>query len=114
MEAKTHSVVALPLTFGGVASLARDARRQLRVYRPLVALLAAASLGFFFEIAWVPAVNRTIVALPSRGFIRYEEVTQVTPAPVHEPGTGFLSVTVDVGNTGAPGDEADLQIRFQH
>jgi hypothetical protein len=61
----------------------------------------------------VPAINRTIIALPSRGFIRNEELTQIPALPVHEAGTGFLAITIDAGNTGAPGDEADLQIRFQ-
>jgi hypothetical protein len=114
MDSKPHSSIAWPLTFGGVAELARGARtRQLRVYRRVIAIAAAASLTTFFELGWVPVIYRTIVALPPRGFIQNEQLTQIPPSPVREPGNGFLAITIDANNTGTPGEGADLQLRFQ-
>jgi hypothetical protein len=112
MDAKPQSALALPLTFGGVAELARGARGQLMIYRLVVALFAAASLAVFFERAWVPVINRTILALPPQGYIRNEELTQIPPTPVHQLGSGFLAVTIDAENTGTPGEGADVQVRL--
>jgi hypothetical protein len=113
VEEKPKSTLALPLTFGGVASFGRAPLRRLRAFQTITALLAAGFIGWFFEVAWVPVVQQTILALPNTGviddgFLRWPEANSVRMT-----GSTFLWISVDPAGALERGEGADLQLEFR-
>jgi hypothetical protein len=112
MEEQAKSVLVHPLTFEGVAGLARSSFGRLFLFQSLVALLAAAMVVWFFQTAWVPALLQGIRALPPSGSIQDGLLDWTPPTPVRTGGTSFLSVSVDPTDSFEPGEGSDLQVEF--
>jgi hypothetical protein len=101
-----------PLTFGGVAAFARAPFFRLFMVELIFALVAAASLVWFFHSAWEPALREAITRLPESGAIRAGRLEWNEPSPVRLASGSFLSIVVDVTDSGAVGFTADLQLEL--
>jgi hypothetical protein len=112
VEEQPKSVLALPLTFGGVASFGHAPLRRLRVFQAVTALLAAGLIGWFVETAWVPVIRQTIQALPSTGSIEDGVLRWPGANPVRVASSSFLWISVDPTGSLERGEGADLQVDF--
>src|SRR5689334_9270957 len=112
MKEERNSSSAPPLTFGAVAEFAHASRKRLLRFQGLVAVFAALTVAYFFEIAWVPAISRAIQALPPRGAIQHGQLTLDPPSPARSLGTAFLWITIDPAGLAEANEGADVQLEF--
>jgi hypothetical protein len=101
-----------PLTPHGVAAFAGGPLWRLLVVQLIVAMLAAGSVAWFLESAWLPIVRSAIRHLPAEGEIRDEQLDWRGESPVQLSGNHFLGVGVDLNHSGQLGREAQLQVEF--
>ncbi|MHC1766983.1 MAG: hypothetical protein AB9869_22215 [Verrucomicrobiia bacterium] len=113
MEDETKQAWALPFTFGGVAAFAQARGSLLTAWQLGVALVAAVIIAAFFELAWVPVLERTIALLPPTGAIQNGELAWPQRAPVRVKGSTFLGIDVDPANSMETGEGADVQVEVR-
>jgi hypothetical protein len=101
-----------PLTFGGVAAYAQASFIRVFVLALVFALIAAASVVWFFHSAWEPVLREAIAQLPNEGAIQGGRLEWKGPTPVRLAGGAFLSIVVDATGSGEAGSSADFQIEF--
>jgi hypothetical protein len=113
VEEQPNSSWPQPLTFGGVAAIARAYRGRLLLFQTGVALLAALTLVLFFERAWVPVLVQTIQGLPTKGAIENAQLTWTRPTPLRISTSTFLWISIDPANALEPSEGADLEIELR-
>jgi hypothetical protein len=101
-----------PLTPRGVAAFAGASFARLFLVQLIVALLAAASVVWFLEAAWLPVVRAAIHHLPEEGAIHEEKLDWHGETSVLLAGNHFLGIGVDLHHSGQIGRESQLQIEF--
>jgi MFS family permease len=107
-----HRHVAQPLTFGGIAGLALTSSTRWWLWRTLVAIIAAAAILLFIEIAWVPVLRDAIARLPEQGTIRHGELHWAGQPPLRVAQGRFLWILIDPEEKTDPADAADLQVEL--
>ena len=112
MEEEANSYWPQPLTFGGVAAFARASTGRLLLFQAAIAFLAALTVAFFFESAWVPVITQTIQGLPPSGAIQDGQLSWTRPKPLRTVGSTFLWISIDPGNTLEPSEGADLEVEL--
>ncbi|MDB6021165.1 MAG: hypothetical protein JWQ04_1022 [Pedosphaera sp.] len=101
-----------PLTPRGVAAFAGASLGRLLLVQLLVALLAAAAIGWFLERAWFPVIRAAIHELPAEGGITNGELGWSGESPLQLAENRFLGLAVDLFHSGELGREAHLQVEF--
>lgn len=109
-EESKNKAWAQPLTFGGVAQCGLARAGVLAGYQLTAAALAAAAICVFFELAWVPVLERAIASLPRTGAIENGRLVWTERTPVRTTGSSFLWIGVDPAGVAEAGEGADLQI----
>jgi len=101
-----------PLTPRGVAAFARAKLGRLLLVQTIVALLAAASVVWFFDNGCFPTISAAIQKLPADGEIRAGKLDwHGDPAQMLAEGK-FLAFDVDLDHSGQIHSTADVQIEF--
>ena len=101
-----------PLTPRGVAAFARATFSRLLLVQFIVALLAAASVVWFFDDGYCPIITRAIQNLPDAGEIRSGKLDwRGDPSQLLAEGK-FLAFDADLAHSGQINSTADLQIEF--
>jgi hypothetical protein len=101
-----------PLTPRGVAAFAGAPLWRLLLVQMIVALLAAGSVVWFLESAWLPVIRAAIHHLPEDGSIHDEKLDWHGENSVLLAGNHFLGFGVDLHHSGQLGHEAQLQFEF--
>ncbi len=101
-----------PLTPRGVAAFARTPLRRLLLVQCAFAVLLAASIVWFFDAAWFPAIRKAIRQLPARGEIRSGKLDWPAASPQLLADGHFLALAVDLNHTGEIRSPAHLQVEF--
>jgi hypothetical protein len=109
-EESTNRAWAQPLTFGGVAQFGLARAGVLVSYQLATAVLAAAAICVFFELAWVPVLERAIASLPRTGAIENGQLAWTERTPLRTTGSSFLWIGVDPAGVAEAGEGADLQV----
>jgi hypothetical protein len=101
-----------PLTPRGVAAFARATFSRLLLVQFIVALLAAASVIWFFDDGCFPTISAAIQKLPADGEIRSGKLDwHGDPSQMLAEGK-FLAFDVDLNHSGQIHSTADVQIEF--
>src|ERR1035438_6763754 len=101
-----------PLTPRGVAAFARAKLGRLLLVQFIVALLAAASVVWFFDDGCFPTISEAIQKLPADGEIRSGKLDwHGDPSQLLVEGK-FLAFDVDLTHSGQIHSTADSQIEF--
>ncbi len=101
-----------PLTPRGVAAFARAKLSRLLLVQFIVALLAAASVVWFFDDGCFPTIITAIQKLPAEGEIHSGKLDwHGDPAQLLAEGK-FLAFDVDMNHSGQIHSTADAQIEF--
>jgi hypothetical protein len=101
-----------PLTPRGVAAFARAKLSRLLLVQFIVALLAAASVVWFFDDGCFPTISAAIQKLPADGEIRSGKLDwRGDPSQMLADGK-FLAFDVDLNHSGKIHSTADVQIEF--
>jgi hypothetical protein len=101
-----------PLTPRGVAAFARAKLGRLLLVQFIVALLAAASVVWFFDDGCFPTISTAIQKLPADGEIRSGKLDwHGDPSQLLAEGK-FLAFDVDLNHSGQIHSTADVQIEF--
>jgi hypothetical protein len=101
-----------PLTPRGVAAFARAKLGRLLLVQFIVALLAAASVVWFFDDGCFPTISAAIQKLPADGEIRSGKLDwRGDPSQMLADGK-FLAFDVDLNHSGKIHSTADVQIEF--
>jgi hypothetical protein len=114
MQTQPNSYWPQPMTFGGVAALARAPRGRLLAFQTAVALLAAGAVGYFFESAWVPVITHTIQSLPASGGIQNGRLTWARPSPLRTANSTFLWISIDPADALEPSEGADFEVELKN
>src|SRR5262249_34942862 len=102
-----------PFTFGGVAAFAGGTWRRLLAVQFLFALLAAAAVVWFLQVAWFPTIRQAIEQLPAAGEIhggRLDWGGDTTPRILAE--GHFLALALDLDHSGAIRSPAHVQVEL--
>jgi len=101
-----------PLTPRGVAAFARAKLGRLLLVQFIVALLAAASVVWFFDNGCFPTISEAIQTMPADGEIRSGKLDwHGDPSQMLAEGK-FLAFDVDLDHSGQIHSTADVQIEF--
>jgi hypothetical protein len=101
-----------PLTPQGVAAFARASFGRVLLVQLIVALLAAAVIGWFLHSAWFPVVRSAIQQLPDTGQISHGQLDWPGESPRQLAANQYLGLAVDLNHSGRLGREAHLQVEF--
>ncbi|HZV36691.1 MAG TPA: hypothetical protein VFB72_19095 [Verrucomicrobiae bacterium] len=101
-----------PLTPRGVAAFAGASLGRLLLVQLIVALFAAATVGWFLKTGWFPVVREAIQAMPDEGSLRYGRLAWNGKNPQQLAQNRFLSIGVDLYHSMQLGREAHLQVEF--
>jgi hypothetical protein len=101
-----------PLTPRGVAAFARATLSRLLLVQFIVALLAAASVVWFFDDGCFPAIDAAIKNLTAAGGIRAGKLDWHGDSPQLLAEGKFLAFDVDLNHSGQIHSTADVQIEF--
>jgi hypothetical protein len=101
-----------PLTPRGVATFARAKFSRLLLVQFIVALLAAASIIWFFNDGCFPTINEAIQKLPATGEIRDGKLDWHGDSSQLLAEGNFLAFDVDLNHSGQVHSTADVQIEF--
>ena len=101
-----------PLTPRGVAAFARAKFGRLLLVQFIVALLAAASLVWFFDDGCFLTIGAAIQKLPADGKIRSGKLDWHGGSPRLLAEGRFLAFDVDLNHSGQINSTADVQIEF--
>ncbi len=113
MEDETKQAWAQPFTFSGVAAFAQARGGLLTAWQVGVALIAAVIIAAFFELAWVPVLERTIASLPPTGAIHNGELVWTQRPRVRITGSTFLGLDIDPEDLMETGEGADVQLEVR-
>jgi hypothetical protein len=95
-----------------VAAFARAPLWRLLLAQLVVALLAAAVMGWFLEEEWFPVVRAAIRQMPDEGEIRTQRLDWRGSSPVKLAGNHFLGLGVDLDHSGQLARESQVQLEF--
>ena len=101
-----------PLTPRGAAAFARAPLRRLLLVQLLVALGVAAGVILLCTNRYVPVIAGAIEKLPAQGLIRQQQLDWRTNSPVLLAENRFLSLSVDLEQTGQLRSVAHVQFEF--
>ncbi len=101
-----------PFTFYGVATFALGSVRRVLLLQMIMALLAAIIVVWFFNAAYVPSIVEAMTKLPDDSALQNRKLTNVVSGVLAE--GRFLSFVVDLEESGATGQTADLQVELRH
>jgi hypothetical protein len=101
-----------PLTPRGVAAFARAKLGRLLLVQFIVALLAAASVVWFFDDGCFPTISAAIQKMPATGEIRSGKLDWHGDSPQLPAEGKFLAFDVDLDHSGQIHSTADVQIEF--
>jgi len=101
-----------PLTPRGVASFARAKISRLLLVQFIIALLAAASVVWFFDKCCFPTISAAIQKLPATGEIRSGKMDWHDDSPQLLAEGKFLAFDIDLDHSGQIHSTADAQIEF--
>lgn len=101
-----------PLTPRGVAAFAETSASRVFLVELFFALLAAATVIWFLHDNWFPTVRDAIRNLPQRGDIRRGELNWHGDSQALLASSRFLSLVVDLEQTGKAGREAQVCVEF--
>jgi hypothetical protein len=102
-----------PLTFRGVAALARASLSRVLLLQLIVALLAAGAVVWFLRTAWFPTVRAAIAQLPTEGQISRQELRLPRRPVVPLAESRFLCISLVPDPLGLRTRFADVQIEFR-
>src|ERR1700736_3854579 len=109
MDTQTTSVGPWqPLSLGGVAGFASASFRRLWLIQSIAALAVAVAVVWFFRTGWEPALEEAIDQLPDSGQIRHGQLEWAGPSPARLCERDFLTIVVDLADSGETGLIADL------
>lgn len=101
-----------PLTFGGVASFARARWGRLLLLQTIVAAFVVAAGVVFLSRCWFPVMTQATQDLTAYGAVRGGQLAWPKTEAVVLAENRFLSLVVDLADSGATGQVADLQVEF--
>jgi hypothetical protein len=101
-----------PLTPRGVAAFAHASILRLLLVQFLVALLAAASVGWFLYDGCFPTIAAALHNLPATGEIRSGQLDLPDDSPQLLAQGRLLAFDVDINHSGQISSTADVQIEF--
>lgn len=101
-----------PLTPRGVAAFAGASLGRLLLAQLLVAMLAAASIGWSLKHDWFPVISDAIHEMPSDGGVTNGLLGWNGESPSQLAQNRYLSIAVDLSHSGELGRESHLQIEF--
>ena len=100
-----------PLTFGGVAGLARATASRLFLVGLVVAAAMALATTRAWYIAWVPVIDAVIKGLPDRCEIRNGRLIWPAQAPLRLADNSFLAIGVSPdGSAGTAGSDVAIEL----
>ncbi len=100
-----------PFTPRGVAAFAHAPGSRVLFLKTVVALLAAIVVVWFLNANYAPSISEAIKRLPDEAAFQYGELTNITSGVLTQ--KKFLSIVVDMEETGEAGQTADLQIELR-
>lgn len=101
-----------PLTFGGVAAFAHARWTRLLLVQAVVAAAVVVAVLVVLGRGWFPVVTDAVRGLSDFGSVRGGRLAWPTAAAVVLAENRFLGLALDVEETGAAGQIADLQVEF--
>ncbi len=101
-----------PLTFGGVAALARARWTRLLLLQAIVAVFIAAIVLVLFNRCWFPVVTQAVQGLSDFGSMRGARLAWPKQQAAVLAENRFLSLVVDIEESGGTGQIADVQVEF--
>jgi len=102
----------MPLTPRGVAAFAPAKMGRLWLVQFIVALVAAALIGWFVDTAWFSVVRAAIHQFPADGEIRFQHLNWPDESPQLLAEGHFLAFSVDEENSDAIRSPAHVQVEF--
>ncbi len=108
-----RAAARLPLTFKGVAAYVQAPARHLILVELVVALIAAASMAWFFALACSPAIQAALTQLPEQGVFHSGQLEWPGNSTMLLGHTPFLEIAIDLDGTGQIGPSADLKWEFK-
>jgi len=100
-----------PFTPRGVAAFALAPFSRVLFLQTLVAILAAAVVVWFLHANYVPSIAEAIGNLPNEAAFQNGTITNIASGVLTE--KQFLSIVVDLEETGRTGQTADVQIELR-
>jgi hypothetical protein len=100
-----------PFTPRGVAAFAHAPLARVFAFQLIIALLSAGILIWFLNANYFPSVLEAIQNLPDETLLKNGELTHVSSGVLSE--KKFLSIAVDLEETGQVGKTADLQLELR-
>ena len=100
-----------PFTPKGVAAFARSPVARLMTLETVVALTAAAVMIWFCHVNYFPTIREAIQELPDTAILKNGQLTNVSSGVLIE--KKFLSIAIDLEETGQHGKTADLQMQLR-
>ncbi len=101
-----------PLTFGGVAAFARARWPRLLLVQAVVAVAVMVAVLMVLGRGWFPVVTDAVRALTDFGAVRAGRLAWPKTEAVMLAENRFLGLALDLEETGAAGQIADLQVEF--
>lgn len=100
-----------PFTPLGVAAFARAPLARVMVLQFVVALIAGAVVVWFFNTSYSPSILEATQNLPDEATLQQGDLTNVASQVLTE--KKFLSIIIDLEETGERGRVADLQVELR-
>lgn len=101
-----------PITTRGVAAFARATFGRVLLVHFLVALVAAATVVWFFNTGWFPTITEAIRQLPAAGEIRSGKLDWREESPRRLAEGHFLALAVDLKHEGELRSPAHVEVEF--
>ena len=101
-----------PLTFGGVAAFARARWSRLWLVQSVVAACVAVAVVLVLGRGWFPVVTEAVSSLSDFGSVRGGRLAWPKSEALLLGENRFLGLVLDLEETGAAGQIADLQVEF--
>jgi len=99
-----------PFTFGGVAAFANASWSRLLLFELLVGAIVSASVVWFVAHNYSPVIIQAIQKLPDEALLKNSKLQGVPSQLLAE--TKFLSIAVDLDESGQIGQTAEFQIEL--
>ncbi|MEN9576304.1 MAG: hypothetical protein RL514_4159 [Verrucomicrobiota bacterium] len=101
-----------PLTFGGVAAFARAGWSRLLLLQAIVAAFIIVGVVVFLTRCWFPVLTQAVESLSDFGVVRGAQLAWPKQDAIVLAENRFLGLVVDLDESGATGQVADLQVEF--
>jgi hypothetical protein len=95
-----------------VAAFSRAKLGRLLLVQFVFALLAAAVVVWFLDVAWFPTIRAAIRQLPTEGKITAGKLAWIGDTPVRLAESRYLALSVDLRHEGGARSPAHVQVEF--